>query len=194
MIIIPNSYKNYNSSTFYWDTYNIDFSKILLTLVVAIFLCILLFLLSYFFSFSNKKDYEKSSEYECGFEPFDSATRQPFDVHFYIVGILFLIFDVEIALLFPWANGLGNITNVGYWMMALFLTLLTIGFVYEWKRGALAWPHPTIAFENNVFLLFFICLSNSYFILSIVCLFTLYLILSSIKPYSLIKYYIIQDD
>jgi NADH-quinone oxidoreductase subunit A len=70
-------------------------------LIISLVICFLLFLIAYFFSFSTIKDSEKLSEYECGFEPFDNATRHPFDVHFYIVGILFLIFDVEIALLFP---------------------------------------------------------------------------------------------
>jgi hypothetical protein len=85
----------------YFDTYYSDYGKIVITFLIAALLCFLLFILSYFFSFANQKEYEKSSEYECGFEPFDSATRQPYDVHFYMVGILFLIFDVEIALLFP---------------------------------------------------------------------------------------------
>lgn len=73
----------------------------MISFLVATLLCLLLFIVSYFLSFSSKKEYEKSSEYECGFDPFDNATRQPFEVHFYIVGILFLIFDVEVALLFP---------------------------------------------------------------------------------------------
>ena len=85
----------------YFDSYLTDYSKVMGTILIGTLLCLLLFLLSFFFAISNKKEYEKASEYECGFEPFDAAVRQPFDVHFYIVGILFLIFDVEIAVLFP---------------------------------------------------------------------------------------------
>ncbi len=85
----------------YLDLYNLEYHKILISFLVASLLCLLLFVVSYFLSFSSQKEYEKSSEYECGFDPFDNATRQPFEVHFYIVGILFLIFDVEVALLFP---------------------------------------------------------------------------------------------
>lgn len=69
--------------------------------IVSMFLCIILFLVSWSLSFSNQNDFEKGSEYECGFEPFDAATRQPFDIQFYVVGILFLILDVEVALIFP---------------------------------------------------------------------------------------------
>jgi NADH-quinone oxidoreductase subunit A len=89
------------NSSLYLDTYYSEYGKIILTFLIASLLCFLLFILAYFFSFANQKEYEKTSEYECGFEPFDSATRQPYDVHFYMVGILFLVFDVEIALLFP---------------------------------------------------------------------------------------------
>jgi hypothetical protein len=89
------------NGSLYFDTYYNEYGKIIITFLAAAFICFLLFILSYFFSFANQKEYEKGSEYECGFEPFDSATRQPYDVHFYMVGILFLIFDVEIALLFP---------------------------------------------------------------------------------------------
>jgi NADH-quinone oxidoreductase subunit A len=81
--------------------YHQELIKILIFSFLSLIICSLLLLIAYFFSLTTIKDSEKLSEYECGFEPFDSATRQPFDVHFYIVGILFLIFDVEIALLFP---------------------------------------------------------------------------------------------
>lgn len=133
----------------YSDGYYQEYSKILGTIAIASVLCIIMFIISYIFSFSNKKEYEKASEYECGFEPFDSATRQPFDVHFYIVGILFLIFDVEVALLFPWAVGLDVTGTIGFWSMVSFLIILTIGFVYEWQRGALSWPHPTIDLKSQ---------------------------------------------
>jgi NADH-ubiquinone/plastoquinone oxidoreductase, chain 3 len=89
------------SSSIYFDTYYSEYGKIVISFLIAALICFLLFILSFFFSFANQKEYEKASEYECGFEPFDSATRQPYDVHFYMVGILFLVFDVEIALLFP---------------------------------------------------------------------------------------------
>lgn len=126
-------------SSLYFDSYFLDYHKILTTFLAAFLLCSLLFVVSYFLSFSRQQEYEKASEYECGFEPFDNATRQPFDVHFYIVGILFLIFDVEIALLFPWSAGLENVGSAGFWNMIIFLAILTLGFVYEWKRGALSW-------------------------------------------------------
>ncbi len=85
-----------------------------------------------------KPDAEKLSPYECGFEPFDDARGQ-FDVRFYLVAILFISFDLEVAFLFPWAIALGKIGVVGFWSMMGFLGILTIGFIYEWKRGALDW-------------------------------------------------------
>ena len=81
---------------------------------------------------------EKSSTYECGFEPF-SDTRGKFDVKFYLVAILFIIFDLEIIFLFPWAIALEEIGVFGYWSMMFFLVILTIGFIYEWMMGALDW-------------------------------------------------------
>jgi NADH-quinone oxidoreductase subunit A len=83
-------------------------------------------------------DVEKSSPYECGFPPFDDA-RHKFDVRFYLVAILFIIFDLEVAFLFPWAISLGEIGLMGFWSMIIFLGILTIGFVYEWRKGALEW-------------------------------------------------------
>ncbi len=81
---------------------------------------------------------EKASSYECGFEPF-SDTRGKFDVKFYLVAILFIIFDLEIVFLFPWAIALGEIGMLGFWSMMFFLVILTIGFIYEWMKGALDW-------------------------------------------------------
>ena len=81
---------------------------------------------------------EKLSAYECGFEAFGDS-RMKFDVRFYLVAILFIIFDLEIAFLFPWAISLGNIGSLGFWSMMVFLLILTIGFIYEWKKGALDW-------------------------------------------------------
>ena len=86
----------------------------------------------------NNPDKEKLSAYECGFAPFDDA-RGRFDVRFYLVAILFIIFDLEIAFLFPWAISLGSIGILGFMSMMIFLFILTIGFIYEWKKGALDW-------------------------------------------------------
>lgn len=86
----------------------------------------------------QKPDSEKLSPYECGFEAFDDA-RSKFDVRFYLVSILFIIFDLEVAFLFPWAITLGKIGVYGFWSMMAFLGVLTIGFIYEWRKGALDW-------------------------------------------------------
>jgi len=86
----------------------------------------------------QKPDVEKTSAYECGFEAFTDA-RHKFDVRFYLVAILFIIFDLEVAFLFPWAISLGQIGVFGFWSMMIFLGILTIGFVYEWRKGALEW-------------------------------------------------------
>ena len=83
-------------------------------------------------------DPEKLSAYECGFEPFEDS-RIEFDVRFYLVAILFIIFDLEIAFLFPWAISLGNIGSLGFFSMMIFLGILTVGFIYEWRKGALDW-------------------------------------------------------
>ncbi|HUY69253.1 MAG TPA: NADH-quinone oxidoreductase subunit A [Alphaproteobacteria bacterium] len=117
--------------------------------LVAAYLPILLFLaiagvvamaavgLSFIIAKQNP-DSEKVSAYECGFEAFENA-RGKFDVRFYLVAILFIIFDLEIAFLFPWAVALGDIGMAGFWSMMLFLGVLTVGFIYEWKKGALEW-------------------------------------------------------
>ena len=86
----------------------------------------------------QRPDSEKLSAYECGFDAFDDS-RHKFDVRFYLVAILFIIFDLEIAFLFPWAVSLGDIGLFGFWSMVVFLTILTIGLVYEWRKGALDW-------------------------------------------------------
>ncbi|RCL01845.1 MAG: NADH-quinone oxidoreductase subunit A [Candidatus Tokpelaia sp. JSC188] len=91
-----------------------------------------------FFIAYRSPDPEKLSAYECGFNSFDDA-RMKFDIRFYLVSILFIIFDLEVAFLFPWAVSFGEIGLFGFFSMMLFLTLLTIGFVYEWKKGALEW-------------------------------------------------------
>ncbi|MGH1376816.1 MAG: NADH-quinone oxidoreductase subunit A [Alphaproteobacteria bacterium] len=86
----------------------------------------------------RKPDQEKLSAYECGFDAFSDA-RNKFDVRFYLVTLLFIIFDLEIAFLFPWAITLGKIGLFGFWSMIVFLSVLTVGFIYEWKKGGLEW-------------------------------------------------------
>ena len=86
----------------------------------------------------QKPDSEKLSAYECGFEAFSDARRK-FDVRYYLVAILFIIFDLEVAFLFPWAVSLGDIGMFGFWSMVVFLGVLTVGFAYEWRKGALEW-------------------------------------------------------
>jgi NADH-quinone oxidoreductase subunit A len=86
----------------------------------------------------QKPDSEKLSAYECGFEAFSDARRK-FDVRYYLVAILFIIFDLEVAFLFPWAVSLGEIGAFGFWSMVIFLAVLTVGFAYEWRKGALEW-------------------------------------------------------
>jgi NADH-quinone oxidoreductase subunit A len=86
----------------------------------------------------NKPDPEKVSAYECGFDAFDDA-RMKFDVRFYLVSLLFIIFDLEVAFLFPWAVAFGDVGLFGFWAMMVFLGVLTIGFIYEWRKGALEW-------------------------------------------------------
>jgi len=105
--------------------------------VVSLILSVVIFGLSYVFS-SNSLDKEKLSAYECGFNPFEDARNQ-FDVRFYLVAILFIIFDLEVSFLFPWAVTLNKITIFGFWSMFVFLLILTVGFIYEWKKGALEW-------------------------------------------------------
>jgi NADH-quinone oxidoreductase subunit A len=86
----------------------------------------------------RRPDPEKVSAYECGFNAFDDA-RMKFDVRFYLVSILFIIFDLEVAFLFPWAVAFGDLSMAAFWSMMVFLTVLTVGFAYEWKKGALEW-------------------------------------------------------
>ena len=86
----------------------------------------------------HRPDAAKNSPYECGFEAFEDA-RMKFDVRYYLVAILFIIFDLEVAFLFPWAVAFGDMSLVGFWSMMVFLAVLTIGFAYEWKKGALEW-------------------------------------------------------
>jgi NADH-quinone oxidoreductase subunit A len=101
--------------------------------VIGLVLLAVAFLVAY-----KQPDPEKLSAYECGFNAFDDA-RMKFDVRFYLVAILFIIFDLEVSFLFPWAAAFGQLGVYGFWSMMLFLAVLTIGFIYEWKKGALEW-------------------------------------------------------
>ena len=114
-----------------------DYFSIILFIIIALLLSTGFIVVNFLFS-PKKPDPEKLSAYECGFEPF-SDSRMEFDVRFYLVAILFIIFDLEIAFLFPWAISLGNIGLFGFVSMMIFLFILTIGFIYEWKKGALDW-------------------------------------------------------
>jgi len=114
-----------------------DYLSIIIFLFIALGLSVGFIVLNFLFSPKNP-DPEKLSAYECGFEAFGDS-RMEFDVRFYLVAILFIIFDLEIAFLFPWAISLGNIGPLGFWSMMIFLLILTIGFIYEWKKGALDW-------------------------------------------------------
>ena len=117
--------------------YSVDYILIMIFIVIGAGMALAMYLISKILSPSSP-DSEKLSAYECGFEAFDDA-RSKFDVKFYLVSILFIIFDLEIAFLFPWAISLGAIGPLGFWSMMFFLGVLTIGFIYEWKKGALDW-------------------------------------------------------
>jgi NADH-quinone oxidoreductase subunit A len=114
-----------------------QYFPILLFLIVAIGLSCAILVIPFLLN-KRTNDSEKLSQYECGFEG-EGRVRNEFDVQFYLVAILFIIFDLEVAFLFPWAVSLGKIGVFGFWSMMSFLTLLTVGFIYEWKRGALEW-------------------------------------------------------
>ena len=114
-----------------------DYLSIIIFLFIALIISIG-FILINFISSPNNPDPEKLSAYECGFDAFDDS-RMEFDVRFYLVAILFIIFDLEIAFLFPWAITLGKTGIFGFWSMMIFLGVLTVGFIYEWKKGALEW-------------------------------------------------------
>jgi NADH-quinone oxidoreductase subunit A len=114
-----------------------NYLPILILLGIALGLAGLILAASFVIA-RQRPDAEKLSPYECGFAPFEDA-RARFDVRFYLVAILFIIFDLEVAFLFPWAVSLGNIGLLGFWSMMIFLAVLTIGFAYEWKKGALEW-------------------------------------------------------
>ena len=114
-----------------------EYLSIIIFLLISLVLSIGFIVLNLLASPKNP-DPEKLSAYECGFEPFNDS-RMEFDIRFYLVAILFIIFDLEIAFLFPWAITLGNIGIFGFVSMMIFLSILTVGFIYEWKKGALDW-------------------------------------------------------
>ena len=119
------------------DDLLLEYLPILVFLGIALGLGIILLLAAAVIAIRNP-DPEKVSAYECGFNAFDDA-RMKFDVRFYLVSILFIIFDLEIAFLFPWAVAFQGISMIGFWSMIVFLGVLTVGFAYEWKKGALEW-------------------------------------------------------
>ncbi len=114
-----------------------QYLPILFFIIIAVGLSVVITVIPFILS-KSRPDAEKNSPYECGFEG-EGIVRNEFDVQFYLVAILFIIFDLEVAFLFPWAVSLRAIGTFGFWSMIVFLTLLTIGFIYEWKRGALEW-------------------------------------------------------
>ena len=114
-----------------------EYLPVLIFLAIAIIFG-LIFVVAAWLVAPSDPDPEKSSAYECGFNAFDDA-RMKFDVRFYLVSILFIIFDLEVAFLFPWAVAFGGISMAAFWSMMVFLAVLTVGFAYEWKKGALEW-------------------------------------------------------
>jgi NADH-quinone oxidoreductase subunit A len=114
-----------------------EYLAILIFIGIAVGLAVIIVAMSFILA-RQKPDPEKLSPYECGFEPFADA-RSKFEVRYYLVAILFIIFDLEVAFLFPWAVTLGRIGLFGFWSMVAFLAVLTVGFIYEWKKGALEW-------------------------------------------------------
>lgn len=115
----------------------LEYISILLLIIISILITCVIVVASYILA-PQIYDAEKNSAYECGFSPFEDA-RSQFDIKFYLVSILFIIFDLEVSYLFPWASRIDHIEGLGYWSMILFLFILTIGFVYEWMKGALDW-------------------------------------------------------
>ena len=114
-----------------------DYLPLVIFIGVSLFIAAALLVAPFLVAY-NSPDPEKLSAYECGFNAFDDA-RMKFDVRFYLVSILFIIFDLEVAFLFPWAVSFPTLSDVAFWSMMLFLGVLTIGFAYEWRKGALEW-------------------------------------------------------
>ena len=117
--------------------FNFEYIYIIICLGISGVLAIVIIFFSYIFVFQNS-DSEKNSAYECGFQPFEEA-RSPFNINFYLVAILFIIFDLEIMFLFPWSISLFLLNSFGFYSMCIFLFILTLGFIYEWVKGALNW-------------------------------------------------------
>src|SRR5262245_30543555 len=115
----------------------LDYLPLVIFIAVALAIAVVLLLTPFVIAY-KQPDPEKLSAYECGFNAFDDA-RMTFDVRFYLVAILFIIFDLEVSFLFPWAVAFGDIGVVGFWSMVVFLGVLTVGFIYEWRKGALEW-------------------------------------------------------
>src|SRR5579863_9653657 len=114
-----------------------DYLPLVVFIGVALVFMLALLVAPFIVAF-RQPDPEKLSAYECGFKAFDDA-RMKFDVRYYLVAILFIIFDLEVTFLFPWAVAFGRLGAFGFWSMMVFLAVLTIGFIYEWKKGALEW-------------------------------------------------------
>jgi len=119
------------------DALLVEYLPILIFIAIAIAIAIAAVGAS-FVIVRQHPDTDKNSAYECGFDAFEDS-RGKFDVRFYLVAILFIIFDLEVAFLFPWAVSLGTIGVFGFWSMMVFLAVLTVGFIYEWRKGALEW-------------------------------------------------------
>jgi len=145
LVLINNSYWIYTWKTncsytlneiyfYYWKEH---FTYLLLYMVSSLILTLLLFGIAFLLS-DKDVAFEKLSPYECGFEPFGDG-HSVFNIQFFIVGILFMIFDLELIYLFPWVLNLGNLNFFSFWIMFIFLFLLIIGFIYEWQKGVLEW-------------------------------------------------------
>jgi NADH-quinone oxidoreductase subunit A len=115
----------------------LDYLPLAIFIAVALGISLALLVVPFIVAY-KQPDPEKLSAYECGFNAFDDA-RMKFDVRFYLVAILFIIFDLEMSFMFPWAIAFGDLGLYGYWSMMVFLAVLTIGFIYEWRKGALEW-------------------------------------------------------
>ena len=114
-----------------------DYLPLVVFIAVAAGISLAILLVPFLVAY-KQPDSEKLSAYECGFKAFDDA-RMTFDVRFYLVAILFIIFDLEVSFLFPWAVSFRDLGLYGFWSMMVFLAVLTVGFIYEWKKGALEW-------------------------------------------------------
>jgi NADH-quinone oxidoreductase subunit A len=115
----------------------LDYLPLVIFIAVAAGISLALLIVPFIVAY-KQPDPEKLSAYECGFNAFDDA-RMKFDVRFYLVAILFIIFDLEVTFLFPWAVAFGDLGVYGFWSMMVFLGVLTVGFIYEWRKGALEW-------------------------------------------------------